>query len=364
MFEFYDATTILTLIILCITFADILINRIISPEVKRRMITVCLLIAAVSVCEWTGVRTDGALSGLTQLHYSAKYLEFILTPFAGLAAANAYGDAKGLRCMIAVVSVNVLVQSISLWTGWIFFIDANNVYHRANFYWVYVAFFIISIVYCFICIIMGNRKYRFGIDVTQTFALVLIAVGIIIQMLESDVRIDYLCISVSNLILYMRYGNAIMRLDSLTRLFNRRCYEINLLSAPVNSAIVFFDVNDFKHVNDKYGHSAGDKCLQKIAAVIHGVYAKHGSCFRIGGDEFCVIIKKNTQNLEQLNLKFNDEIERLRKDDQKMPAVALGYSAREESDKEINAAVSRADEMMYAIKKAQKESARSEQDVG
>lgn len=363
MFEFYDATTIITLLTLSVMFADIIINRILTPETKRRMITVCLLIAAVSVCEWTGVKTNGAQADFFNLHYAAKFIEFTLTPFIGLAAAKAYGDAKFLRYMIIVVSLNVFVQFVSLWTGWIFFIDEQNVYHRAGLYWIYVVFFIISITYCFTCIMLGNRKYRFGIDVTQVLALVLIAVGIIIQMFESNVRVDFLCIAIGNLILYVRYGNAIMRLDALTKLFNRRCYEINLLSVAVNSLILLFDVNNFKQVNDMYGHVAGDECLKKIAAVIHGVYAKYGSCFRIGGDEFCVIINNKTVNIERLNLKFNEEIEYLRSEDKRIPSVALGYAGRESAEETLDRTVERADEMMYAVKKLQKGSDDGDQTV-
>lgn len=356
MFDFYDATTVITLITLFITIADAFTNRIISSNKKIKVIILCLLIALVSVCEWAGVRCDGAAPELIQLHYAAKYIKFSVTPFVGLAAANAYGKTKGQIFVVALLSVNAFIQFVSLWTGWIFYVDANNVYHRCAFYLVYVAFFIISIAYCITCIIIGNKQYRFRIDFTQILAIILIAVGIIIQMLCSSIRIDFLCIAVGNFMLYTCYGNAIMRLDALTKLFNRRCYEINLQTAPEKYAILFFDVNDFKRVNDDFGHKAGDECLQKIAAAIFGVYASFGSCFRIGGDEFCVIMHKNLQNIEQLNAEFFDEIDALRKDDKRIPLVALGYALREESDKSVDATVSRADEMMYAVKKPQKDS--------
>lgn len=355
MFNFYDASVIITLLTICITFSDAVSNKMISVKKKLKIVAVCLLLAAVAVCEWTGVRTDGADAGFIGLHTAAKFFEFTLTPFVGIAAASAYGDAKGLKFMLAFASVNAVIQFVSIWTGWVFVVDEFNLYHRADFYWLYIAFFTVSIIYCFLCILWGNKKYRFGVDVIQLLALVFIATGIIIQMICRDIRIDFLCIAISNLILYVRYGNAIMRLDALTKLLNRRCYEISLHNAPAEAVILFFDVNGFKQVNDAFGHAVGDYCLIKVASLINSVYGKYGSCYRIGGDEFCVILTKNIQNLQQLNENFYEGIEELRTQDDKIPTVALGYATREQADENIDCAVNRADEMMYEIKKAQKE---------
>ena len=52
-----------------------------------------------------------------------------------------------------------------------------------------------------------------------------------------------------------------------------------------------FDVDDFKQINDRYGHIQGDLCLAGIAECIKKSYANFGYCYRIGGDEFCVLLK-------------------------------------------------------------------------
>lgn len=355
MFDFYDATVIITALTIIIMFVDVLANKIISLKKKKELITVCGLLLAAAVCEWAGVKTNGADRHTIWLHYAVKVIEFSVTPFISLTAAKAYGKAKFYRATLIIAAVNVVIQFVSVWTGWIFVIDAANVYHRMGLYWIYITFFALSIIYCIYSIIIGNRQYRFGIDATLIAALFLIIAGITIQMIESDIRIDFLAIAIGNVILYVRYGNSIMRIDALTKLFNRRCYEIYLLSAPKASFIIFFDVNNFKAVNDKYGHSAGDVCLAKIASVINEVYGKYGSCFRIGGDEFCVILTKNLQNVKQLNEKFTNAIADLHAQDEKMPDVALGYTKREETDVSIEEAISRADDMMYSVKKLQKE---------
>ncbi|MGN0806586.1 MAG: GGDEF domain-containing protein [Candidatus Coproplasma sp.] len=355
MFDFYDATAIITALTLCVMFVDILANRIISLNKKKEMITVCALLLVASVCEWAGVKTNGVDPKLIWLHYAVKFLEFSITPFISVTATKAYGKAKFFKTMLAFASVNIVIQFISIWTGWIFTIDEMNVYRRMGQYWIYIVFFSVSIAYFIYNIITSNKQYRFTLDATLVSALVLITAGIIIQMIESDIRVEFLAIAIGNVILYVRYGNTVMRLDALTKLFSRRCYEIFLRTVPENAVIIFFDVNNFKEVNDKYGHTAGDECLAKIAEVINNVYAKHGSCFRIGGDEFCVILTKNTQDVELLNENFNNSIQSLRDSDKKIPSVALGYTVRKKSDANIDSAVIRADEMMYAAKQVQKE---------
>lgn len=356
MFDFYDATVIITALTIIIMFVDIIANKIITINRKKQMLTVCGLILVVSVCEWAGVKLNGKDQSTIWLHYSVKFIEFSAAPFISLIAAKAYGKVKFYKPMLAFASTNVVIQFISVWTGWIFTIDATNVYRRMGLYWIYIIYFTISIAYFIFSVISGNKKYRFRLDATLVSALVLIIAGITIQMIESDIRVDYLAVAIGNVVLYVRYGNTIMRLDALTKLFSRRCYEIYLRSVPQGSAIIFFDVNNFKEVNDKYGHAAGDECLAKVAEIINAVYAKYGSCFRIGGDEFCVIVTKNTQNIAELNGDFNNRIQALRITDERIPTVALGYTTYEKLDSNIDIAVSRADEAMYATKKTQKES--------
>ena len=57
------------------------------------------------------------------------------------------------------------------------------------------------------------------------------------------------------------------------------------------SVLVVFDVDAFKQINDSYGHVQGDLCLAEIAECIKKAYANFGYCYRIGGDEFCVLLK-------------------------------------------------------------------------
>jgi diguanylate cyclase (GGDEF)-like protein len=80
--------------------------------------------------------------------------------------------------------------------------------------------------------------------------------------------------------------------DSLTALYNRRSFDAALEQAVARTdgaALILFDFDDFKQINDDYGHPVGDAVLRAIAAACDGV-VRDGDCLaRIGGDEFAVI---------------------------------------------------------------------------
>ena len=88
--------------------------------------------------------------------------------------------------------------------------------------------------------------------------------------------------------------------DSLTGAYNRRHLEAVLASdarlreRTHSAALCVFDIDNFKTFNDTYGHSAGDQVLRAVArAVMRCLRAGDDYLFRLGGDEFCVLLFVN-----------------------------------------------------------------------
>ncbi|PSU77737.1 hypothetical protein CTM67_13160 [Photobacterium phosphoreum] len=71
--------------------------------------------------------------------------------------------------------------------------------------------------------------------------------------------------------------------------------ENNNKSQP--TAIIIFDANDFKIINDTYGHNIGDLALKHISSTINDMTRNSDICIRLGGDEFCIVLPN--ANLEQ-----------------------------------------------------------------
>ena len=81
--------------------------------------------------------------------------------------------------------------------------------------------------------------------------------------------------------------------DMPTGLRNRNAYDewVSENARDRETAIVTFDLNDLKRCNDTFGHAAGDKYIQDAAKLISEVFEPAGVCYRIGGDEFCAVIR-------------------------------------------------------------------------
>lgn len=105
--------------------------------------------------------------------------------------------------------------------------------------------------------------------------------------------------------------------DFLTDGFNRTAFErdIELMykkSSPVMFRLVLIDLNHLKHINDSFGHQAGDTAIKTAFSVISNAFTKSGRSYRIGGDEFAVIIQEKDENsyeesLQLLRKKLEEE---------------------------------------------------------
>ena len=89
------------------------------------------------------------------------------------------------------------------------------------------------------------------------------------------------------------------KLDGLTLLYNRRTFNndvdrIKHSRSPY--AVIMLDIDNFKHINDTYGHPEGDKVLQKLGQLINSVSKNNGDIhgYRYGGEEFTIITTKNS----------------------------------------------------------------------
>ena len=81
----------------------------------------------------------------------------------------------------------------------------------------------------------------------------------------------------------------LLYIDSLTSVYNRRYYDEHFHGTNDIQGMVVIDVDDFKHINDNYGHDVGDIVLQSIAQTVLSCVRKTDAVIRYGGDEFVII---------------------------------------------------------------------------
>lgn len=351
MSDLYTVVVFITLFALVINITEVITNRLVSQKNKHEIVTVCIFIGIAVIGEWVGVRTNGAASSLIWLHKAAKLVEFCAAPAIGVTAAIAYGKVKRIRLAYAFIACHSVFEILAMVNGWVFFIDADNIYHRESLYWLYVAAFLFSTLYCFVCMVIAYKNYQAKFNIVMTLVLCFLTFGVGIQMVNSQMRIDYLCAVIGNIFLYNNRASIVNQVDKTTRLLNRRCFDRRTENIKSKVCVLVFDINKFKIINDTYGHTVGDECLKDVAKIIFSVYGKYGQCYRIGGDELCVILDKNFENTEKLNARLQQEAERFCPKYGNMFGISVGYAYCDGSKETFVEALTKADEMMYENKK-------------
>lgn len=156
-------------------------------------------------------------------------------------------------------------------------------------------------------------------------------------------------------------------LDGLTRIGNRTSFQEHLVDLEKIKdevpavGIVMFDVNDLKYVNDHMGHHQGDAMLVQSADFIRMAFENKSSmCFRIGGDEFAVLIsgERVREQYEEGLVRFHEKIEEYNAmPDKKLRiSIASGFAMYDESCKgtKLMDIYQEADKRMYDNKKEMK----------
>lgn len=148
--------------------------------------------------------------------------------------------------------------------------------------------------------------------------------------------------------------------DSLTGLKNRNAYVEtlkNLEKTKPEVGIIFADINGLKSTNDSFGHEKGDELISASADALKRTFkgCKNSQIYRIGGDEFVVFCKNMSKpKFESLTAQLRSEQKKIRPDcdmNLSVGAVYLEEKNTSPGGREIEKAVSRADELMYSEKK-------------
>ena len=148
--------------------------------------------------------------------------------------------------------------------------------------------------------------------------------------------------------------------DGMTNVGNKTAFTASVADIKDNDeyGIVLMDVNNLKMINDVYGHAAGDSYLKGCSKLICDVY-QHSPVFRIGGDEFAVILKgKDYENRDALMNEFTDNLEKIWTEKEDDPCARYSVSAGMADSTTCRSpreTIKTADDIMYENKRRFKE---------
>jgi len=149
--------------------------------------------------------------------------------------------------------------------------------------------------------------------------------------------------------------------DPLTGLFNRQAL-IEFLIKEIERVkrekgeklfVIFLDLDNFKQVNDLYGHKKGDEVLKEVAQLLKTHFRKYDIVARFGGDEFMVVVRNRTKGeVEDILKKLQERIEEIFKNFE--ISVSYGIAVAPDDGTDIDKLITLADRRMYQMKEKHK----------
>ncbi|NCA95988.1 MAG: GGDEF domain-containing protein [Methanomicrobia archaeon] len=272
-----------------------------------------------------GSTPEVSVPWLNQVGNFLLYTFNVIIPLLWLAYViyQVYGDMKIMKklalpfTIYAVLHTSVIV--LNLFYGFYYTIDANNVYTRQFLYVVSILWNVIPLLVALVLTILSHKKIDSRKFSAYIFFPLAPAIGTILSFFTYGYSVVLPSMLISYLLVFIGIQSDTMRVDYLTGAFNRRHLEDNLRRkiSEKNSSFgsIMIDIDDYKTINDTYGHLVGDRALIDFAHVLQKSVGVNDIVARYGGDEFMIIIEsKNEKGLHEIaeeittNIrKFNDK---------------------------------------------------------
>jgi len=179
--------------------------------------------------------------------------------------------------------------------GLYFYLDTGNSYHRGPLAPAAIALYYLFFVYNIFMVI----KHWKHLSRRNRTPLLLFAfpplLGFFFQMVYYGTNLVWAGVSLSILMVYITVQNQVMSTDYLTDLYNRRQLDyylesrIKSLSKHQQLAGIMLDIDNFKQINDKYGHITGDRAIETAASILKHYFEHNDFIARYAGDEFVIL---------------------------------------------------------------------------
>lgn len=164
-------------------------------------------------------------------------------------------------------------------------------------------------------------------------------IDVFVKDIDRDYAVDYI---------RHRKLEELSSIDSLTGFRNRYSYDKLLNSMPSSTlGVVYLDLNNLKQVNDSDGHQAGDYYIKRFCSIVSSIF-RLSDCYRVGGDEFVIVIKNISKS--SFYSKLAKLIESTFDTNLGHPLAAIGYEWSDSGSDDIQSLVHNAEKLMYEDK--------------
>ncbi|HBK84698.1 MAG TPA: hypothetical protein DDZ53_01550 [Firmicutes bacterium] len=269
--------------------------------------------------------------------------------------------------LFIINGAHAVLVTLSQFYGWLYYIDSANIYHRGPLYLLSASIAVTLIIVAF-AVIVGNRS---KIGEKQYFSLAFFAVPpfvcIVLQIIFYGISLMLNGLVLSLLIVSLNIQNHSMYTDYLTGINNRKMLDIHLREKINTNAdnkafsAIMIDLNNFKSINDVFGHDIGDNALQVFVKLLQSCLRADDFLARFGGDEFCIVLDiSDSVHLEEVVRRIDscvDEYNRSGKKPYRL-SCSMGYAVYDShSGMDVEGFQRQIDALMYEHKQVNKKQA-------
>ena len=263
--------------------------------------------------------------------------------------------------------MNLALAVASPFTGWVYTLTAQNRYVRGPYIW---ASTVLTLLYWAASAVMTVREMLRKMTVRDhsVYALLLIfplpsVIGNLLQFRLYGLSIVWICTALSLLFLFMDFQNYHISRDVMTGLYNRRqskkqlTLEFDRLAgAGYRLFVILADIDQFKTINDRFGHLTGDEAICTAARILQDSCREKDFVARFGGDEFLMLGRiQEDSELEEI-LQRIDRLTREQNAGEDGYTLTFSYGCRvygqEDCPISIDEVIGVVDREMYAMKNA------------
>ena len=237
--------------------------------------------------------------------------------------------------LCVINGMNAIVLIMSQFYGWYYYIDSENIYHRGPLF-IIPSFITIALVITAFALALINRK---RLEKRSFLSLIFFGippfVSIFLQIRYYGISLVLNSVVFSILVVFLNIQNHGMYTDYLTGVNNRKKLDaylkgkINSSTGDKSFSAILLDINNFKHINDTYGHDTGDSALETTAKLLKSCLGANDFISRFGGDEFCIVLDiSNRVELEAMVCRIRNCFEKYNKADSHRYEIGLsmGYA--------------------------------------
>ena len=235
-------------------------------------------------------------------------------------------NRRSIRLSSVPVWIMGVLLVVNLFTGILFYVSEDGVYHRGPLFAVQYAlsytYVFITSFRAFIGLFDESKRSRRKQLITLTLFPIAPAIAGIVQFLYPQIPLACAALSLATLLMYLNWLDDIISADPLTRLNNRKQFSFHYDqwrkgADPTPAYLLLIDADKFKSINDTWGHIQGDAALVRIADALRTAcrdVPKHPNIARYGGEEVVIFVR--AEDPEQITRICDRIHEALRRQDE------------------------------------------------